>query len=130
MSNETKHYETIIIFHPSLGEVQVKEEIKKLEALITQNQGTDIAVNNWGKREIAYFTKKQKNGTFVEFTYASVSSTIITALNTMLRINDGVLKFQTHRTQKAVRKFRGHPKRFNAASNDSSDFGDSMDSGF
>lgn len=106
-----RKYETVMVLNPNLGEAQVKDEAAKVEKLLQSNGATEISNSVWGKKEIAYPMKKNKFGTFVSFNYRAPSEGCVDTLTNVLRISDPVLKFQTHRINEKVRKFRGNPKR-------------------
>ena len=105
-----RKYETVVIFDPALNDERVNEEIKKVEALITSHKGTNITVKNWGRKAIAYLVKKSKNGVFVSFDYETDNSGLIDSVTGILRITETVLRFQNHRKNERVRKFKGNPK--------------------
>lgn len=106
-----RSYESVVVFNPSLSETQLKDELKKVEGILASNKALDIKVNNWGRKEIAYIVKKQKNGYFTVFNYNAPDHGIVKNLAGLLRIADNVLKFQTHRINTKVRKFKGNPRR-------------------
>lgn len=119
-----RKYETIVIFNPSLAEAAVKDETKKIEKLLETNSGKNIKVDVWGRKQIAYSVAKNNFGNFVSFTYESDDHAIADALTNQLRISDPVIKFQSHRINDKVRKFRGNPKR-KAGGGSDDEFGDS-----
>lgn len=115
---EDKHYEAVVVFHPSLTAQQLNDEIEKFKNLITSNDGQDLTVSNLGRREIAFMVKKQKMGTYVEFNFHSFASALISELTRILRISDSVLLFQTHRVELPKRKYKGNLKFVNKASSE------------
>ena len=127
---EDKHYEAVVVFHPSLTAQQLNDEIEKFKALITTNDGKDIVVNNVGRKELAFALKKQKMGTYVEFCFHSYTSTLIPELTRIQRISDSVLLFPTHRVELPKRKYRGNPKFVNPAGTSDDDDSESVDAAF
>jgi small subunit ribosomal protein S6 len=123
-----RKYETVMVLNPNLGEAQVKDEAAKVQKLLETNGAQEISNSIWGKKEIAYPMKKNKFGTFISFNYRAPSEGCVDTLTNVLRISDPVLKFQTHKINERVRKFRGNPKRKAPAGGD--EFSDSADSEF
>ena len=104
-------YETIVVFKPDLNETQVKDEEKKIEALLTAEGATAISADFWGRKDIAYMVRKCKMGNFVCINFESEKSDTVKNVTGVLRITDSVIKFQTHRKNDRVRKFKGNPRR-------------------
>lgn len=105
-----RKYETILILRPELTEEQMNEEVKKVEAFIQDKGARDLKVEEWGRREIAFEMQKVRHGWYVCLKYASDNSGLNEELTRSLRINDSYLKFQTHRLNDKVRKFKGNPR--------------------
>lgn len=104
-----RKYESIIIFDPALGEDKVNKEVSKIENLIKNAGASQLNVNSWGRRTIAYKVGRHKNGVYVEFKFDSDKHDIIETLTNQLRITESVIKFQNHRLPDRVRKFKGRP---------------------
>lgn len=119
-----RKYETIVVFNPALAEAAMKDEVKKFEKLLDTRKAQNVKVDVWGRKPIAYSVKKNSFGNFVCFTYESEDHTIAREVTNQLRISDPVIKFQSHRINDKVRKFKGNPKRKAGASGDD-EFGDS-----
>ncbi|MBN8548899.1 MAG: 30S ribosomal protein S6 [Deltaproteobacteria bacterium] len=119
-----RKYETIVVFNPSLAEAAVKDEVKKFEKLLDSRKAQNVKVDVWGRKQIAYSVKKNSFGNFVCFTYECDDHAIASDVSSQLRISDPVIKFQSHRINEKVRKFKGNPKRKPGSSGDD-EFGDS-----
>jgi len=120
MSNsDLRTYETIVVFNPTLGENDVKEWSKKVQTFITSNNGEKVTVDPWGRKELPYLVSKFQQGYFVRFKYDSVDSSLVGNLTNQLRIAEPVIKFQSHKLNNRVRKFKGNPKK--PKSSDASD---------
>ncbi len=118
-----RKYETIVVFNPSLAEAAVKDEQKKIEKILDSFSAKNLKADAWGRKQIAYSVKKNSFGTFVCFTYESDDHAVSSGLTNQLRIMDSVIKFQTHRINDRVRKFRGNPKRKGSGAGED-EFGD------
>lgn len=108
---ENRKYETLVVFASNMNDTQIQEGQKKIEALLTAEGAKSVAHQSWGKRQLAYPMKKQSAGTYVCFTYESEASDTVKNVSSVLRITDGILKFQNHVIKERVRKFRGNTKR-------------------
>jgi ribosomal protein S6 len=53
-----RHYETIYIVNPNLGEEEYREVIKRYNTLIEKNKGVVIKTEEWGVQRLAYDLKK------------------------------------------------------------------------
>ena len=121
-----RKYETVLVFHPELNKDRLAQEIGTIKDLLSGNGAQAIEFNHWGKREMAYLAKKQKQGSYVLLEYQAPAgdSKVIGGLAAALRINDRVLKFQTHRINDHMRKFKGNPKRAQRSGEDEGVFGE------
>jgi small subunit ribosomal protein S6 len=108
---EVRRYESVVIFNPRLNDAQLKEEIKKVEGILTTNKAKVTGVDNWGRKELSYPLQKERFGHYVAFNYESENHDAPNALGSLLRIADSVHKFQTHVINTKARKFKGNPKR-------------------
>jgi len=108
---ETKKYETIAVFSPSTNETALKDECKRVEQIITNSGGIDIALDHWGKKEVSYRVQGGRHAIFVAFNYTADKSSTVETVSKTLRITDSVLKFQTHHLSDRRRKYQGNPKR-------------------
>ena len=84
-------YESVIIVNPNLEEESVKNLIKKFSDLINTD-GTVAAVEEMGKRKLAYEIKKQKEGFYIVFKFEAKPE-LISELERNYRITDEVMKF-------------------------------------
>lgn len=107
---EVRRYESVVIFNPRLSEVQLKEEIKKVEGLLEKSDVTLSGVDSAGKKELAFEFQKQRFGYFVTFNYETTNYEAANELHSALRIADSVHKFQTHVIKTTARKFKGNPR--------------------
>lgn len=87
--NET--YEVIAVFSSKSGEENVKALTEKFDALIKAN-ATDVELNDWGKRKLAYEINYETEGNYVLWTFTSECS-FPAELERVFGITDGVLRF-------------------------------------
>jgi ribosomal protein S6 len=119
---EARRYESVVVFNPRLSDSQIKEEVKKVEALLAAQNAKVSTVDTWGKKEAAFSFGKQKFGYYVVFNYETANHQAANELQSVLRINESVQKFQTHLIHTKVRKFKGNPKRLQNPRTDGDDF--------
>lgn len=84
-------YELAVLYHPDL-EVDLSKAEQKVTKLVTDNGGTVVTTDNWGKRKLAYTIKKQEHAVYVFYTVelpADKPAKIEAALN----ITDEVIRY-------------------------------------
>jgi small subunit ribosomal protein S6 len=119
---EVRRYESVVVFNPRLSDAQIKEEIKKVETILQNNNAKITGVDTWGKKEMSYEFNKQRFGYFVAFNYESSNHEAPNELQSILRITDSVHKFQTHSIRAKTRKFKGNPRRLTQPRTDMEDY--------
>ena len=87
--NET--YEAMVIFSSKLEEDALNELTNKFDNLIKEN-ATDVALNNWGKRELAYAINYETEGNYVLWNFTCKPG-FTAELERVLKITDGVIRF-------------------------------------
>ena len=55
-------YETVFVLDPSLDEITIPREIKKVDDLIAYQKGQVLKTDKWGKKRFAYPIKKKHEG--------------------------------------------------------------------
>jgi small subunit ribosomal protein S6 len=89
-----RHYETIYIVNPNLGEEEYRDLLKKFSGVIEKNKGVMIKSEEWGTQRLAYEVKKFDKGSYVLLNYCGDSG-ITAELERELKLDDKILKFQT-----------------------------------
>ena len=125
---EARRYESVVVFNPRLSDSQIKEEVKKVEAVLAAQNAKVSTVDTWGKKEAAFSFGKQKFGYYVVFNFETANHQAANELQSVLRINESVQKFQTHLVHTKVRKFKGNPKRLQNPRSEGDDFDFGVDS--
>lgn len=83
-------YETIFIVDLSIGEENVKSTVEKFKNLIEAN-ATDVTVNEWGKRRLAYPINDLNDGYYVLVDFAS-STEFPAELDRVYKITEGLMR--------------------------------------
>ena len=93
MEKKICSYETLFVVSGNLAEEASKATIEKFVNLINEN-GTDVDVNEWGKRRLAYPINYITEGYYVLVSYKSEPSFPL-ELERVLGITEGVLRYMT-----------------------------------
>lgn len=89
--NDLHQYEVAVLYHPDL-EVDLSKAEDRVKKIITDNDGTVKAADNWGKRKLAYPIKGNEHAVYVFYTIELPGSQVA-KLETTLNITDEVIRF-------------------------------------
>ncbi len=87
----TNQYEIAVLYHPDL-EVDLEKATSRVEKLFTDNGGTIVNTDNWGKRKLAYDIKKCESAIYVIYTVDFPPLNVLKVEST-LNITDEVIRF-------------------------------------
>jgi small subunit ribosomal protein S6 len=87
-----RRYETIFILRSDLGEVQVRDSIKRFEGLVATGGGEMLETDEWGFRELAYRIRNERRGYYVRLDYAATGP-VMNEVERNLKISDSVLRY-------------------------------------
>ena len=90
MEKIIRSYETIFVIDPDIGDDAVKALVEKFTALIAEN-GEIGAVNEWGKRRLAYPINYKNDGYYVLVTFKA-DSAFPAELDRIYNITDGIIR--------------------------------------
>lgn len=90
-----KVYELMVIFRGDLDEDTYKKASEQVEKTIKAKHGTVTALDEWGKRKLAYQINKQDFGYYVVIRYTSEDSTAPHEIERALAIDEHVLRSMT-----------------------------------
>ena len=93
MEKKICSYETLFVISGNLAEDEIKANVEKFVNLINEN-GTDVDVNEWGKRRFAYPINYVNEGYYVLVSYKSEPSFPI-ELDRVFGITEGVMRYMT-----------------------------------
>jgi small subunit ribosomal protein S6 len=91
MAKINENYEVIAVFSSKSGEENVKALTTKFDELIKAN-ATDVEMNDWGKRKLAYEINYESEGNYVLWNFTS-DTTFPAELERVFGITEGVLRF-------------------------------------
>jgi small subunit ribosomal protein S6 len=89
-----RKYETLLLLSPELAAETRQQLLTNLTGIIPREQGTVLAVDDWGMRDLAYPVRKQMRGNYVRLEYAAMGNAVA-ELERNIRIADGIFKFVT-----------------------------------
>ena len=90
MAKITGKYETIFIVNPTLEEAAATAVQDKFKSLIEEN-GTNVEVEDWGKRRMAYPIEDQAEGVYTLVRFESKPE-FPAELDRIYKITDGVMR--------------------------------------
>lgn len=90
MAKVTADYEVMYIMDPAIGEEGVNALMEKFRTL-AESQGTVTAVDDWGKRRLAYPINDLNEGHYVLMTFQSAPQ-LPAELDRVLKITDGIIR--------------------------------------
>lgn len=96
-----KHYETICIIKPDLGDETIKGIIQKASDSLKKDGGQVNKVDEWGRRRLAYPIQKKHEGYYVLFDYSS-SAQASKELERIFKLNEDVVRYQTVKIEGAA----------------------------
>lgn len=90
MAKITGKYETIFIVNPTLEEAAATAVVDKFKALIEAN-GTNVEVEDWGKRRMAYPINDLNEGIYTLVRFESAPA-FPAELDRIYKITDGIMR--------------------------------------
>jgi small subunit ribosomal protein S6 len=92
MSDKMIAYETTYILRPDVTETAQKTFLDKLKGIITAHSGQVVAIEDWGKRRLAYPIQKESRGYYTYLMFTG-NNLLVAELERNLRINEQVIRF-------------------------------------
>ena len=90
MAKVNANYEVVYIMDPALGEEAIAAMIEKFKTLV-ETQGTVAAIDDWGKRRLAYPINDLTEGYYVLMSFTSAPE-FPKELDRILGITEGVMR--------------------------------------
>jgi small subunit ribosomal protein S6 len=91
---EIRHYETVIVIDPQIGDEAVKAIVEKAKDVITHSHATITKVDEWGKRKLVYAIKKRTYGQYVCIEFEG-GGDVVKHLQEFYHITEDVLRYLT-----------------------------------
>ena len=90
MAKVSANYEVVYIIDPAQGEEAIAAQVANFKSLAEQN-GSDVVVEEWGNRKLAYPIDYKTEGYYVLMSFTSEPS-FPKELDRKLRITDGIMR--------------------------------------
>ena len=90
MAKISANYEVVYIIDPAQSEEAIAATVAKFQTLAEQN-GSDVVVDEWGKRRLAYAIDYKTEGYYVLMTFVS-GPAFPRELDRKLRIAEGIMR--------------------------------------
>ena len=87
-----RKYEIMFIVRPDLEENAVKETVKKLEKILTDNKAVITLSKELGQKEFAYEIKKMKSGYYYLYNIETSSDVAIKEFDRVAGINENIVR--------------------------------------
>lgn len=87
-------YETIYVARPDLTDDVMGKITSRYEQVVTDNAGTILVSEDWGKRKLAYIVRKHQRGHYIYLNYVG-PSTLVAEMERSLGLEDDLLRFLT-----------------------------------
>jgi small subunit ribosomal protein S6 len=92
--NAQNEYETIYVARPDLSDDVMAKITARYEAVVTDNAGTILVAEDWGKRKLAYIISKHQRGHYIYLNYVGPAS-LVAEVERKLGNEDQLLRFLT-----------------------------------
>ena len=89
-----RKFETLLLLSPELTVEGRDTIINALFAVIEREGGTQVTMDPWGMRDLAYPVRKQMRGFYARLEYVAPAA-LVAELERNIRIADGIFKFMT-----------------------------------
>ena len=90
MAKISEKYEALYIINPQLGEEETKALVEKFKAMV-EAEGTLIAIDEWGKRRLAYLIDDLAEGYYVLMTFEAKPE-LPAELDRVMKITEGIMR--------------------------------------
>ena len=87
-----REYELLVLGKGTLSESEQKNLTADIEKTISEGKGNVEKLEDWGKRELAYDIKKQREGNYVLFHFVAPEE-FPKKLEKKLSINENILRY-------------------------------------
>lgn len=85
-----RQYEAVYIFDSTLEDAAIQDKLGRFHGLLSADG--DIAVDNWGRRQLAYPIGQRENGYYVIARFAAEPN-VLPEYERALRLDDGVVRY-------------------------------------
>ena len=90
MAKISEKYEALYIINPQVTEEETKALVEKFKAMV-EAEGTLIAIDEWGKRRLAYLIDDLAEGYYVLMTFEAKPE-LPAELDRVMKITEGIMR--------------------------------------
>ncbi|WP_206811264.1 30S ribosomal protein S6 [Paradesulfitobacterium ferrireducens] len=87
-------YEVLYIIRPDLDEEATAAEVDKYGEIVNNNGGSDLSIDKWGKRRLAYEINDYREGYYVLMNFNGEARTA-QEVERIMKISDSIMRFLT-----------------------------------
>jgi len=109
LQGEDRHYESVLVIDPQIGEDTVTSIVDKTRAILEKEKVKDLTFEDWGRKKLAYPVNKKTYGQFFCFEF-SHDGTIVKTLESHYKLTEGVLRYITLLVDKRLKQQREETK--------------------
>ncbi|MCS7278280.1 MAG: 30S ribosomal protein S6 [Aquificaceae bacterium] len=88
-----RHYESVVVFKPTLIEDEVQKRLQELKDFIQKKGGEILNIVDWGTKQLAYTIKGFNHGRYFILTIRSEKPELPNELDFYYKINEDVLRW-------------------------------------
>jgi small subunit ribosomal protein S6 len=105
------HYETTVVLKPDVGGDTIEAALDRVRDVVTNQGGTLLEIDHWGKKRLAYEIQKHTRGIYVHTQFLG-KGPLVAELERNLRINHNILRFLTIKTKAGVNPAEAEVKEY------------------
>ncbi len=109
MAKVNANYEVVYIMDPALGEEAIAAMIEKFKTLV-ETQGTVTAIDDWGKRRLAYPINYKTEGYYVLVNFES-EATLPREIERTMQIAESILRYLIVKVEEKRSNVKPRPER-------------------
>jgi small subunit ribosomal protein S6 len=94
----SRRYEVLFVLRPDLGDAGVGEQMERVRQVLSQQGASDVRVQDWGVRDLAYRIDTHGRGRYVLLEYEGPPAAV-SELERTFKISDQVLRYLSVQAQ-------------------------------
>jgi small subunit ribosomal protein S6 len=85
----TRQYEAVYVFDSTLEDTAINDKLSRLHGLL--GNPADLAVNHWGRRQLAYPIGRRENGYYAVAKFTADAATL-PEYERAIKLDDGIIR--------------------------------------
>ncbi|ADC88808.1 ribosomal protein S6 [Thermocrinis albus DSM 14484] len=99
-----RHYESVVVFKPTLSEEEVQRRLQEVREFITKKGGQILEEQDWGLKQLAYPINRFQHGRYYLFLIRSENPELPNELDFFYKINDDVIRWLNIKVKRQTEK--------------------------